>query len=155
FSFDGDELQLVRKGEQVGVIVRRVCEIFGIDFRTQQRKLRNSEWANTVIMTALDESCREFKQLCLDIDSYHGWLFTIHASKVKPEQRPKLIRYQRECARVLRDHFFGRPGSRGEAPLGPVALLAEALAPIVKLLEAQGQAIAALVTQREEDLCRI
>lgn len=34
------------------------------------------------------------------------WLANIHENKVKEEVRPKLVRYQQECAKVLADHFF-------------------------------------------------
>jgi hypothetical protein len=34
------------------------------------------------------------------------WLALIHTKRVKPEKRPLLERYQKEAARVLRDHFL-------------------------------------------------
>ena len=42
---------------------------------------------------------------------------TIEPSRVRPELRPKLELYQREAARVLRDHFFGpRTAEPGPPP---------------------------------------
>jgi hypothetical protein len=36
------------------------------------------------------------------------WLTTIHAAKVKPEFRDKVILYRREVAKILADYFFGK-----------------------------------------------
>ncbi len=44
--------------------------------------------------------------LCLSLDFINGFLFGINASRVKPEVREHLIRYQRECYRVLADAFL-------------------------------------------------
>jgi hypothetical protein len=43
----------------------------------------------------------------LHLDSFPMWLATIESSRVAEHVRPKLVKYQKECARVLRDHFFG------------------------------------------------
>ncbi len=37
------------------------------------------------------------------------WVATIDTSRVSPAARPKLVLFQREAAKVLRDHFFGSP----------------------------------------------
>jgi hypothetical protein len=42
---------------------------------------------------------------CLPLDYLSGWLFGINATRVKPEVRDRLIRYQRECYRVLAEAF--------------------------------------------------
>jgi hypothetical protein len=107
--FHDDVIQAVRgEGETVWVVVRRVCEALGVDDFTQGRKLKGKPWACTSMMLAHDSSGREQVLFCLSLDSLPMWLATIQLSKVKPEARQKLAAYQRECARVLRDHFFGR-----------------------------------------------
>jgi antirepressor protein len=45
----------------------------------------------------------------LHLDSMPMWLATVEPNRVAPDVRPKLVRYQNECAQVLHDHFFGRP----------------------------------------------
>ena len=45
--------------------------------------------------------------LCLPLDYLNGWLFGINASRVKDDIRERLLRYQRECYRVLADAFLG------------------------------------------------
>ena len=41
----------------------------------------------------------------LPIEQFHGWLFTIDASRVKPEVKDKLLAYKRECFDVLHSYF--------------------------------------------------
>ncbi|MBC8218288.1 MAG: hypothetical protein H8E73_07475 [Planctomycetes bacterium] len=43
--------------------------------------------------------------LCLPLDVIPGWLIGIQPSRVRDDIRPKLIRYRRECFRVLWDAF--------------------------------------------------
>lgn len=43
--------------------------------------------------------------LCLPVEFIHGWLFGINASRVKPELKEKVMRYQRDCYRVLWEAF--------------------------------------------------
>tara|TARA_R110002020_G_scaffold95937_10_gene230133 strand:+ start:10106 stop:10516 length:411 start_codon:yes stop_codon:yes gene_type:complete len=46
--------------------------------------------------------------LCLPLDLVNGWLFTIQSERIKDEAvREKVITYQRECYRVLNEHFVG------------------------------------------------
>jgi hypothetical protein len=37
------------------------------------------------------------------------WLATIDVSRVAESVRPKRVRYQKKCAQVQRDHYFGNP----------------------------------------------
>jgi hypothetical protein len=46
--------------------------------------------------------------LALDLDMVPIWLARIEANKVRADVKPKLLRYQREIARVLRDFWSGR-----------------------------------------------
>jgi len=47
--------------------------------------------------------------LALPLDYINGFLFGIQSSRVKPELREAVIRYQRECYRVLADAFLNKP----------------------------------------------
>jgi hypothetical protein len=40
----------------------------------------------------------------LDLEMVNMWLARIHAQYVHPDSHPKLLRYQRECAKVLREY---------------------------------------------------
>jgi hypothetical protein len=113
-QFHGDRIQATRAGERVWVVVKRVCEALGIDHDSQRKRLLRTPWAVTAMMTATGPDGKNYEVACLDLDALPMWLATIEVSRVRPEAREKLIAYQRECARVLRDHFFGAP--RQDAP---------------------------------------
>lgn len=106
-QFDGDTLEGIPREGRAWVVVKRICEVLGVDSFTQARKLKTCPWATTSIMLAVAEDGKEREVFALDLDSLPMWLANIHASKVRLELREKLIRYQKECARVLRNHFFG------------------------------------------------
>lgn len=53
--------------------------------------------------------------LCLRLDLVNGWLMGIDANRVRDDVRPKVIEYQRECHRVLFQHFYGKATS-GKPP---------------------------------------
>lgn len=108
--FHGDEIQAVHEGERVWVVEKRMCEVMGIDHDSQRKRLSDHErspWAVTAMMTATGPDGRSYEMFCLDLDSLPMWLATIEVKRARAESRAKLIDYQRECARVLRDHFFG------------------------------------------------
>jgi hypothetical protein len=65
------------------------------------------------MIVAVAEDGKEREMLFVHLDCLPMWLATIEASRVKEDVRPKLIAYQKECARVLRDHFFGRNTDMG------------------------------------------
>lgn len=108
-SFDGDALETVRDERGVWVSTRRVCDALGIDFASQTVKLRAKPWACVGMITTHDATGRQQEMHALHLDSVPMWLATIDENRVADHVRPKLQRYQVECARVLRDHFFGTP----------------------------------------------
>lgn len=135
-DFHGDRLEALRDGERVSVVVRPVCDALGLDADSQMKRLRRATWATPAMMAVVADDGRSREMMTLDLDALPMWLATIEVSRVKPEIRPKLIDYQRECARVLRDHFFGRR-TTAEAHL---------LADVVTLVREQGRQIDALRT---------
>lgn len=112
-DFYGDDLTaaLVGSDDQgrplVYVPVRPICDFLGVDWSSQrQRILRDPVLADEiqrVVVTTTHRGPQE--SLCLPLDFLPGWLFGINASRVREELREKVIRYQRECYRVLSDAF--------------------------------------------------
>ena len=47
--------------------------------------------------------------LCLPLEYLNGFLFGINADRVKSELKEQVIRYQRECYKVLADAFIDSP----------------------------------------------
>jgi hypothetical protein len=65
-------------------------------------------------MTGADGKQRNM--FCLPIMFLPGWLFGISASRVKPELREKVIRYQRECFQILWQAFQSRAATPDVIP---------------------------------------
>lgn len=111
-DFYGDEIMAVlvevNDQQQVYVPVRPICDYMGVTWSGQYERLQRdpvlSEIMLSVRVTRTEDQAR--KMICLPLDYLNGWLFGINANRVKPEIRSNLIRYQRECYRVLADAFL-------------------------------------------------
>jgi len=112
---------LVRVGgeEQVFVPVRPLCDYLGVDWSAQRKRIVGdavlSEAARSVAVTATEAGGRR-EMLCLPVDLLNGWLFGVSAERVKPEIRERLIRYQKECYRVLARAFVREPSASDVSP---------------------------------------
>lgn len=110
-EFYGDQIVAVRLGSgEVVVPVRPICDLIGVDWSGQRQRINRdpvlSGEAVSVNITVADEYrtiTREVVSLPLDYIS--GFLFGINANRVKEELRDRLIRYQRECYKVLAEAF--------------------------------------------------
>lgn len=108
FNFHGDTLDVVRLDDgDVGVIIKRACEVMGLDYSAQLAKLKKTDWATVAIITTVGQDGREREMVTLHRRSLPGWLFSLNAGKVKPALRDKLATYQREAAEALADRFIG------------------------------------------------
>lgn len=106
--FQGGHIEAQRRGERVSVVIKRVCEEVDLSYPAQLAKLKKAPWAVVAMIATTGPDGKKYETACLDLDSFPMWLATIQTTKVKPSARPLLEAYQREAARVLRDHFFGR-----------------------------------------------
>lgn len=114
-EFYGDTIIAVRAKEGgVFVPVRPVCELLGIDWSSQRRRIARdpvmSAESMSVAITTTDidpdsRRPRTSEMLALPLDYISGFLFGINADRVKPEVRERLIQYQRECYKVLSEAF--------------------------------------------------
>jgi hypothetical protein len=115
YEFEGDVLDVAPGDGEAHVVIRRVCEALGVSYQGQIGKLKTDPsicLKMILIQMPGDDQRREVA--CIDIRSVPLWLATIHPSKVKPEVRPKLVRYKTRCGEVLADHFLGpRRPARG------------------------------------------
>lgn len=99
---------------RVFVPVRPLVEHLGVDWSAQSRRIgRDPVLASESISVAImatdiepdSKRPRRSTMLCLPLDYISGFLFGINADRVKPELRARVIRYQRECYRVLAEAF--------------------------------------------------
>lgn len=108
--FHEHSLLTISEGGTAYVAMRSVCEQMGLDWKAQYNRIQRDEvLSSTVVMTtmvAADGKPREV--VTLPLDMLNGWLFGIDASRVKPELKEMVLRYQRECYRVLADYWQGK-----------------------------------------------
>ncbi|MBB6251439.1 phage antirepressor N-terminal domain-containing protein [Nitrospirillum iridis] len=88
------------------VAVKPVCVALGLDWKSQQLRLRRDAVLSEgrVIMT-LPSAGGLQEAICLPLRLMNGWLFGIDENRVRPEIRDKVIAYKRECYDVLWQHF--------------------------------------------------
>ncbi len=93
--------------KQVFIPVRPICDYLSLSWAGQRQRIHRDE-----ILAEVSSECVIHSQgqrrtmLCLQLDYLNGWMFGINASRVKPEVKPNLLRYQRECYRILADAFL-------------------------------------------------
>jgi hypothetical protein len=139
YNFHGDQLDVIDQDGQLFVGLKPMCSALDVSTDAQRVKLRGKPWSCTAMIAVHDASGRKQEMFCLHIDSVPMWLATIEPSKVAPHVRAKLLRYQLECARVLRDHFIP---SRASAP--PAPTFVPATAPVQSRIGDDPRAILAI-----------
>ena len=109
-NINGITLQVVQNEREQLVAVKPVCEILGVNYTTQVEKLKaHPIFGSTIPLrgtVGADGKAREM--LCIPLQFFPGWLFSINPENVKEEARENLIKYQLECNKVLFDYFFSR-----------------------------------------------
>jgi hypothetical protein len=113
-DFYGDEITAVLTEEnekrQIFVPVRPICDYLGLSWSGQRERINRdpvlSDAVRFVRVTRTNSQGGNPNVLALPLDYLNGWLFGVNANRVKEEIRDNLIRYQRECYRVLADAFL-------------------------------------------------
>ena len=112
-QFHEDMLDVARLPDgDVGVSLRRMCEVMGLDADAQRKRLDRAAatgavWATTVVMTAVAEDGKTRDMLFLPRASIPMWAATIDARRVREDVRAKVVRYQNEAADAL-DRYFNK-----------------------------------------------
>lgn len=113
-TFYDDELTAVQlEGGDIYVPVRRLCDNLGLDWAGQRQRINRDEVLSEAIRGVgvittphdADQHGGTQEMLCLPLDLVPGWLFGVSTARVKDEIRPKLLRYRRECFKVLWNAF--------------------------------------------------
>jgi len=154
-DFYGDQVSAVLIEEhgqrQVYIPIRPIATYLGLDWSAQSRRLRRTqvlaEVTRSVAMTAT-EAGGERSFVCLPLDYLAGWLFGIDPTRVNPALKDKVLRYQRECYRVLAQAFQ----AEAWAVLNPTALTHD---PRVTALAGQIDLVRAELTFLREHLSAI
>ena len=97
---------------EIFVPIRPICDFLGVSFAGQRERINRdtvlSESTRFVRVTRTNTGGGNPNMLAIPLEFMPGWLFGISASRVKENLRPKIIRYQRECFRVLWEAFQTR-----------------------------------------------
>ncbi len=111
-DFYGDEITTalvkVEDHTQMYVPLRPICDYLGLSWSGQRERINRdlvlSQEAQFVRVTRPNkrgDTRGDPNVLCLPLEYLNGWLFGVNASRVKPELQEKVIRYQRECYKIL------------------------------------------------------
>lgn len=108
-DFHGDELLAIENDKGKFVAIKPICESLGIGWSSQLKRIKRStilSEAMVIMTTAFNPNGQEM--VGMDINFVNGWLFGIDETRIKDENtRKQVLNYQRECYRVLYEHFNG------------------------------------------------
>lgn len=113
--FYDDEVTAVRLEDgSIYIPLRPLCEALGLNWAGQFKRIQRdpvlSQMTNGVVVTPTpsgNSRANPQEMTCLPLEFINGWLFGINASRVKEEIQERLIRYQKECYKVLAAAFAG------------------------------------------------
>lgn len=135
-------------GEPMVILKPIVEDVMGLSWPRQYAKLSADQTACVAfkaIQVPGDDQVR--RHMGVSLETFAVWLARLQPSRVAPEARETVVTYQREAARVLRNHFFGRPAEVAKKPASGIALLEEMVAELraqherTAVLEAKVEAI--------------
>ena len=104
------EVQVVENEKGRFIPIKPICQLLGIDSNGQKQRIENDKILSSVAcMThATGADGKQYEMFCIEYKYIFGWLFTIDASRVKPEAQEAVIKYQRECYDVLFEYYSSR-----------------------------------------------
>jgi ferredoxin-thioredoxin reductase catalytic subunit len=112
--YDDEITAVVTADNEIYIPLRPLCDYLGVGWSGQYERINRDLVLSEVVMsvrvtrTDIAEGSKQPKtseMTCLPLDYLNGWLFGINAQRVKESVRDKLVRYQRECYRVLAREF--------------------------------------------------
>ncbi len=115
-EFDGDTLIAIKRGDEIWVVIKRVCEALGLAYNAQLIKLKACSWAG-VAMIDIPSAGGAQRANCITVKRLPMWLATIELSRVSPDIRAKLERYQARAADALYERFVGKSSPSARSPL--------------------------------------
>lgn len=129
-DFRGDTLIGFNEGDKTYIAVRPIADAIGISWGSQYNRIKRDPILSEAVFTMKTPAVAGGTQeaLCLPLDLVNGWLFTIQTDRIKDEDaRQKVIMYQRECYRVLADHFQGHGQTSTVSPYSEDATESESV----------------------------
>ena len=107
---NGISLQVVADGKEQLVAVKPVCEILGVDAKSQREKIEEHPLFSSVrvLSPSTGADGKTYEMVCLPLRYFPSWLFSINPNNVKEDIRENLLEYQKKCNDILYDYFFSR-----------------------------------------------
>ena len=107
-NFNNQSLFATLVNDVPHVALKPICENLGLDFSAQVQKIKRHPVLNStmVMITAVAQDGKLREMLMLPLEYLNGWLFGIDSTRVKAEAKELVISYQRECFKVLANHFM-------------------------------------------------
>ena len=103
--FYGTILFLVDVNGEPYTPMKPIVEGMGLAWNGQFEKLNRNQERWGIRVTRIPSESGEQETLCMPLRKLPGWLMTIHPTRVKPEIREKILRYQNECDDVLWEYW--------------------------------------------------
>src|SRR5690348_6356711 len=106
-TFYGHELVAVRLEDgRIAAVLRWLFESLSLERRGQMQRIeRKTALRDVLIEVRVDTEGGPQTMPALTLDVLPGYLFTIDEGRVRPEARDDVIVFQRECVKVLAEHF--------------------------------------------------
>jgi hypothetical protein len=127
--FYGHDLVAVRLPDgRIAAVLRWLCDGLGVNIRSQLAHIRGrAVLAEGLVPVRIDTEGGPQSMMALTLDVLPGWLFSVDERRVKEEARADVVLFQRECTKVLADHFV-----RKHPPALPSATDATAASVIIE-----------------------
>ena len=105
--FYGNTLYLVDINNEPYTPMKPIVEGMGLDWEGQRQKLSRTKerWGAFVIKVQIPGDDQVRDTVLMPLRKLPGWLMTLQPSRVKPEVREKILRYQNECDDVLWNYW--------------------------------------------------
>lgn len=108
-KLNGREIAWLWRDGEAFIPVRPICDILGLAYQPQHRKLQGPESRSRVtMMVTTGADGKRYEMLCLAYPDFLMWLATISPSRVKEEAREPLNRLLDEIKLVLAAHYHDR-----------------------------------------------
>lgn len=123
-SFHGHELVAVRLDDgRIAAVLRWLFDSLGLERTAQIRRIeRKTALREGLVTVRVDTEGGAQDMQALTLDVLPGYLYGIDESRVRDEVRGDIVMFQRECTRVLAEHFARKHGQPSlPAPADPAA----------------------------------
>lgn len=108
-KLNGREIAWLWRDGEAFIPVRPICEILGINWKSQHRKLSGPDSPAVVhFLRTTGADGKQYEMACLAYWEFMIWLANIHPSRVKEEAQEPFRRTRNEMALVLTNHYHDR-----------------------------------------------